>query len=68
MGERNCENFQNCYNTLKAKGVKNVSDSTELKDCLYKCFQVMLNQQVERPKFVVEQLQSLYQKLNSNGK
>lgn len=68
MGEQNSDNFVNCYNTLKANGVQNISDSIELKDCLRKCFEFMLNQQVERPKFVSEQLQSLYQKLNLNGK
>lgn len=68
MGEQNCDNFEMCYNTLKTKGVKNPSDSIELKDQLRECFEVMLNQQVDRPKFVEEQLQSLYQKINANGK
>uniref|UniRef100_A0A915E4V8 Phosphomannose isomerase type I catalytic domain-containing protein n=1 Tax=Ditylenchus dipsaci TaxID=166011 RepID=A0A915E4V8_9BILA len=62
MGENNCDKFEQL--TSSNRSGKELED--KLKTALRKCFATMLDQQLERPKMVEEQLKSLYRRIDAN--
>ncbi|KAI1720938.1 phosphomannose isomerase type I domain-containing protein [Ditylenchus destructor] len=58
MGEKNCEKFEQLTESGAAE--------TKLKAAIRECFKKMLNEQVENPEVVEEQLKSLYRRIDAN--
>lgn len=63
MGEKNC----NIFECLALQQPKTIEIEQKLKNSLRDCFKEMLEKQVIDPKFIDEQLKSLYRRIDTNG-